>query len=428
MYIYTVKNKMEKVIIITYYWPPSAGSGVHRWLKFSKYLSEYGFKPIIYTPKIFDNSLKDETLELKNIEVIRKPIFDLGYYFQKFFNPKLSQGLLEDKKGLIERFATWIRGNVFIPDSKIFWVNSSVKFLKKILIKRKIKLVITTGPPHSMHIIGLRLKKELNIKWISDFRDPMSNWDVINDFKLLKFSINKLKRIEKSILKKSDIILVTNKNLAKEFSKIVHSNKIKVICNGTDFTYLPDKKLNDNFKISYLGSLHKFRDPSVFFNSLKELIQLNRGIKKKLKLYIAGPINKSILDRLFNDKILSKYLDYKSYISNEKTYSHYVESSLLLLLSNKDSITQTPSKLFDYASSGRRVLTLGKKNSVLDSLLQELSLDKRVDYNDKNSIKKIILKSYDDYKRNRKPIKRKNLFKYKRKFLTKKLSEILKKI
>ena len=428
MYIYNTKNKMEKVLIITYYWPPSAGAGVHRWLKFSKYLSEYGYRPIIYTPNNFDFSLKDKTLELPNIEVIRKPIFDPGNYFQNFFNLKLSQGLLEENKGFFEKVSTWIRGNIFIPDSKIFWVNPSFKYLKKFLDKNKIRLVITTGPPHSMHLIGLKLKKILNIKWIADFRDPMSNWDVINDFKPLKHSIKKITSIEKSILKNSDIILVTNDNLAKEFSEEVDEDKIKVIDNGTDFSFMSNGKYDKSFKISYLGSLHKFRDPQIFFEILKELINSNGGIRKNLKLYIAGPITKSILNRLSGDNILSRYLTYKSYISNEETFKHYVESSLLLLLSNKDSITQTPSKIYDYASSGRRVLTLGKKNKPLDFLLKDLSLDKRIDYDDKDSIKKIILKSYDDFKKNKKPIKRKNLFKYERKFLTKTLSEILSQI
>ena len=428
MYIYNTKNNMEKVLIITYYWPPSAGSGVHRWLKFSKYLSEYGYRPIIYTPNNFDYTLKDKTLELPNIEVIRKPIFDPGHYFQNFFNLKLSQGLLEDNKGFFEKVSTWIRGNIFIPDSKIFWVNPSFEYLKKFLDKNKVRLVITTGPPHSMHLIGLKLKKTLNIKWIADFRDPMSNWDVISDFKLLKHSIKKITSIEKSILKNSDIILVTNDNLAKEFSEEVNEDKIKVIDNGTDFSFMSNVKYDKSFKISYLGSLHKFRDPKIFFEILKELINSNDGIRKNLKLYIAGPITKSIFNRLSEDDILSRYLTYKSYIPNEETFKHYIESSLLLLLSNKDSITQTPSKIYDYASSGRRVLTLGKKNKPLDFLLKDLSLDKRIDYDDKDSIKKIILKSYDDFKKNKNPIKRKNLFKYKRKFLTKKLSEILNKI
>ena len=279
-----------------------------------------------------------------------------------------------------------------------------------------------------MHLIGLKLKKKLNIKWIADFRDPMSNWDVINDFKPLKHSIKKITCIEKSILKNSDIILVTNDNLAKEFSEEVNEDKIKVVDNGTDFSFMSNGKYDKSFKISYLGSLHKFRDPKIFFEILKELINSNDGIRKNLKLYIAGPITKSILNRLSGDDILSRYLTYKSYISNEETFKHYVESSLLLLLSNKDSITQTPSKIYDYASSGRRVLTLGKKNKPLDFLLKDLSLDKRIDYDDKDSIKKIILKSYDDFKKNKKPIKRKNLFKYERKFLTKTLSEILSQI
>ena len=177
----------RKVLIICYYWPPAGGPGVQRWLKFVKYLPFYNIEPVLYVPEnpsypIEDRSLENEIPE--GITILKKPIKE-PYRYAAMLSRKqtksISSGLVpeETRQNILQRFLLYIRGNLFIPDARVLWVKPSFKFLRKYLENEKIETIITTGPPHSLHLIGQRLKRyfDQDIKWIADFRDP---WTAIS--------------------------------------------------------------------------------------------------------------------------------------------------------------------------------------------------------------------------------------------------------
>ena len=127
---------MRKLLIITYYWPPSGGSGVQRWLKFTKYLPKYKWTPVVFTPENPYSELHDELLleEISNeTEVCKIPIWEPYTLKDRFFGKvEISQGsgIVSNKKSFKNKFFNWIRGNCFIPDPKVYWVDPSVRFLK----------------------------------------------------------------------------------------------------------------------------------------------------------------------------------------------------------------------------------------------------------------------------------------------------------
>ena len=175
---------MKKVLIITYYWPPSGGAGVQRWLKFAKYLSDFGWEPIIYTVEngeypVLDYDLLDEVP--KGITVLKTPIWEPYSIYKKFTGrkkeDKINSGFLSEKKNpkLLEKLSIWIRGNLFIPDARKFWIKPSVNFLTNYLIDNPVDIVVSSGPPHSSHIIALKLKEKNKLPWLADFRDPWTN-------------------------------------------------------------------------------------------------------------------------------------------------------------------------------------------------------------------------------------------------------------
>lgn len=188
---------MKRVLIITYYWPPSGGGGVMRWLKMSKYLPEFGWQPVIYTPENPDPSVKDESL-LKEIhpiaEIVKTPIWEPYDIYRKLTGKKKSDSF---KAGYIseasrgnwkDKISVFLRGNLLIPDPRAFWVNPSVRFLRDYLNQNPVDLIITTGPPHSMHLIGLKLKKHINVPWLADFRDPWTEIDFYHRLKLTRWA------------------------------------------------------------------------------------------------------------------------------------------------------------------------------------------------------------------------------------------------
>ena len=188
----------KKVLIITYYWPPAGGPGVQRWLKFVKYLPEYDIEPIVFCPENANYPLLDKSLEeevSKETTILKLPINE-PYKFAKLFSSKtktISKGIISSKENqsFIEKILLFIRGNFFIPDARKNWVKPSVNFLKSYIKQEQIDTIITTGPPHSLHLIGLELKEALAVKWIADFRDP---WTTIGYHKKLQKNIKDLRK------------------------------------------------------------------------------------------------------------------------------------------------------------------------------------------------------------------------------------------
>ncbi|HEY0092102.1 MAG TPA: glycosyltransferase, partial [Flavobacterium sp.] len=286
---------MKKVLIIAYYWPPAGGPGVQRWLKFVKYLPEFGYHPFVYIPEnptypIIDESLLDEVS--KNVSIIKGKIFEpygILSFFDKGKANKISSGIIpaEKKQRFIEKVALWIRGNVFIPDARVFWVRPSVKFLDRFLKQNGIDTIITTGPPHSLHLIGLKLKKKSNIRWIADFRDPWTTIGYHHLMKLSVFSEQQHKHLEHKVLNSADQIIVTSKSTKEEFRQIT-TKPICVITNGYDKGLDVTVDLDSKFSISHIGSLMAGRNPKILWESLSELMKEIPDFEKNFQLKLIG--------------------------------------------------------------------------------------------------------------------------------------------
>ena len=286
-----------KVLVITYYWPPAGGSGVQRWLKFVKYLQSFDIEPIVYTVDDVNYPKEDETLtnEIpKNIHVLKQPIWEPT---DVLFWKKKNQQKKDISNSTNNGFLSFIRGNFFIPDPKIFWVKPSVKFLNSYLKNNKVDVVISTGPPHSMHLIAEKITKKNKIKWIADFRDPWSDLYYNNEFRQLDFAKKKNLNLEKSVLKNADCILTVSNALKKEFNK--KAKRVEVITNGFDDEVLSDKnrRLDKKFTISYIGLLPKQSNPKLLFKVLQKICLENSDFKNDLKLHFIGDISDEVNEK-----------------------------------------------------------------------------------------------------------------------------------
>ena len=179
---------MKRVLVITYYWPPAGGSGVQRWLKFSKFLPQYGWQPVIYTPENPDMPVTDESL-LADIdvrtEILKTPIREPYGIYRSMFGIRKDKAAGTRVHGKGGGFKSWlanvIRANLFIPDPRRVWVSSSVNYLREYLRNHPVDVIVSTGPPHSMHIIAMKTAEALGLPWIADFRDP---WTKMFYFKI----------------------------------------------------------------------------------------------------------------------------------------------------------------------------------------------------------------------------------------------------
>lgn len=431
---------MKKVLIITYYWPPSGGGGVQRWLKFAKYLPDFGWKPTIFTPQNPAFELKDTTLfkdVSDDLEVIKFPILEPFAIYRKLFKKtaksNLKQGIVIEKSklSLSDKLMIWIRANLFIPDPRKFWVKPSLKFLNNFLLDNDIQYIVTTGPPHSMHLIGLGLKKlHPNFKWIADFRDPWSDWDILEKLKVFNWGMRIHRRLESKVMRSCDVLLTISKRLAKVFEEKNHTTPVAVITNGVDESdFEITHKMADvnKFRIAHIGLLNEIRDPKYFWVALEELCQEYKDFNQDLEIVLAGMVSSSILTNLENNSILKSKLNFVNYVSHEKVFEYYASSSLLLLFLNQTDNAKwiLPGKFYEYMFSGKPVLCLGAKNSDINDIIKETKCGELVEFDDKENMKVQILAAYSNYQKGITLSKNNEVKKYTRKNLTNKLSQLL---
>lgn len=450
-------EKLKKVLIVTYYWPPAGGPGVQRWLKFAKYLPEFGWEPIIYTPENPSYPLVDETLVKevpKNLKIVKTNIWEPYQIAEKFSksNKKFKGGQFDVGKNqsLMSKLSIFIRGNFFIPDARKFWVNPSIKFLKKYLAENHIDTIVTTGPPHSLHLIGLGLKKEIpNLKWIADFRDPWTEISYYKHLKLTTSSDKKHRQLEKSVFENADLTLATSYTDAENFRK----NGANAFCvtNGFDvseswsvgalenlrvseFEDLREKTLihsNTNtfkpkFTLSYVGVLEQLRNPENLWNAIYFLLNNNQDFADDFELKFVGRIDEIILQQLKHlgiDHIVNNL----GYLAHDESVKEMENSDLLLITNfpNESSKGIIPGKLFEYLATGKQIISFGPKDADVETILNKTKAGKHFDYSENIEIQDFIFSLYEDWKNGKSIQNQANINEFSRKELTKQLSELL---
>ena len=422
----------KKVLIISYYWPPAGGPGVQRWMKFVKYLPEYNIKPILYIPEnpnypIYDYSLNDEVTE--KLEIIKNPITEISNIISnsKSLNLIRSGNIPNPKEqSLFQRLLFFIRGNLFIPDMKILWKNKSIDFIENYLSKTKIDVVITTGPPHSLHLIGYELKKRLNIKWISDFRDPWVNLNYLNRFHLLPSVKRRHKKLRDKVLINSNSVIVTSEKLKKLYKEIAPN--IFKITNGYDYEY-STVNIDSKFSISHIGSLYPERNPKYLWDIIDEICINNEEFRSNLQINFIGNTSEKIIKYLSNKTFKScvKFFDYVDY---KRAIEFMCSSQILLMVevNDNDSSYAIPGKLFDYLNSKRPIIAIGPDRSEVNQILYDTNAGKFFNYNESINLKLHIENLYNQYEMGSISYDAKNISIYKRKNLTEELSKIINKV
>lgn len=423
----------KKVLIITYYWPPAGGPGVQRWLKFIKYLPEFNIEPIVYIPKnpnypIVDDTLIDEIP--KNLTIIRQPIMEPYKLASKLSNGQsetISKGIIPDKKkqSVMQRLMLFVRGNFFIPDARKKWVKPSVNYLSTYIRDYNIDTIITTGPPHSLHLIGEQLKSRFGVKWIADFRDPWTTIGYHKKLKLTPMARRKHKFLESKVLNAADTIVVTSNNTKQNFLSLTEK-PIEVITNGYDYESVGKVELDTKFSIAHIGSLLSDRNPEVLWRVLEELKTENKIFASTLQLNFVGSVSKDVL-RSLEEHNLSQYVNVVGYVPHVEAIKHQKKSQVLLLIEIDSEETKCiiPGKLFEYMVSNRPILAIGPKGSDVSDILRATNTGNYFLYDDYDAIKEAVLDMFQAFRSSELKSHAIGLQQYSRKALTKKLAELI---
>ena len=362
---------MKRVLIITYYWPPNAGAGVFRWLKFAKYLPQHGWQPVVYTPE--DPQLVAEDPGLladvpPEVEVIKRPISE-PYGVYKLLTGRKGERmhtafLSETKRrsSVMERIALRIRGEFFIPDARVAWVEPSVRFLRDYLRDHPVDALVTTGPPHRMHLIGLGLKRATGIRWIADFRDPWTNIDFYEQLRLSARADRKHRKLEGEVLRTADLVTTVGWTWCEELREL-GAKEVRVITNGYDPADVPSPPVpvDDAFSLVHVGSLTSTRNAPALWNALKACCDADAGFAQRLVLRFVGPVDRSVIDSIEAAGLGDKVERIGS-VPHAEAMRHMQRARVLLLLLNDTPNARgiLTGKLFEYLSVGRPILAVGE--------------------------------------------------------------------
>jgi len=429
----------KKVLIITYYWPPGGGAGVQRWLKFTKYLPAFGWTPVIYTPLNGEMPVNDPSLEAdvpSGTEIIRRPIWEPYALYKKFIgagsDDKINTGFLSEKEkpGVAEKISVWLRGNIFIPDARCFWIKPSVKYLLSYLQTHPVDAIVSTGPPHSMHLIALQIARKTSIPWLADFRDPWTNIDYYKDLMLTGSSDRKHHRLEKSVVVNANSVVVIGKTMQKEFEKI-SGRKVEVITNGFDSDDIPEVKatLSEKFTLSHIGTLVKTRNPQALWNTLSALVKQNTEFASALELKLTGKVDISVRNAI-REAGLDPYTIYTEYL-NHNLISEAQQRAVVLLLVLNDTPNAKgilTGKLFEYLSARRPILCIGPPDGDAAGLLNETGSGHCFNFTDEKGISTYLNDCYLDWKAGKSALPDGSIEQYSRKALTGKLAAVLESI
>jgi len=430
---------MKKVLIISYYWPPSGGAGVQRWLKFVKYLPGFNIHPYVLTvdPKcasfpVLDKSLEKEVPE--SVQVFKTKSREPFSFYKKFTRESeipYSGFVNQGSPGILNKIARAIRGNFFIPDARVGWNKFAFKKALEIIKKYEIDTIITTSPPHSTQLIGLKIKIETGMTWIADLRDPWTDIYYYKQMYHTSWAKKRDEKYERKVLETTDYTIVVSKSIKKLFENKfpnIKENKIHVIPNGydeTDFNFELENS-EEKFIITHIGTLSNSQDIDSFLLAYQQLSKNNPSIPFLLKF--VGNIS-SLHQSRINQLGLNGITKYQSHVSHLEAIKFMMSSSILLLSlakmkGNKGILS---GKLFEYLAAQRAILGIGPTDGDASGIIRECNAGEMFYYTDQTGILNFLNSKLTMWKKDPSQIGKgnTNFQKYARKNLTRELITIM---
>lgn len=423
----------KKVLVITYYWPPAGGIAVQRWLKFCKYLGEYGWEPIVYTVsnghyQLTDNSmLKDVGA---NLTVIKRPVWEPYKLYQLFSKQKkvnVNPGEITPNEGssLGKKISIWVRSNFFVPDARKFWIRPSIKFLSEYLKENPVDAIVSTGPPHSAHLIALGLKKKNNIPWLADFRDPWTTMDYYQELSLTPWADRKHHRLEKEVLTTADTISVVSSGMKEEFEG-KRRKEVVVITNGfdaSDFSGESPRLLNE-FSLVHIGSFQSRINPVGLWKALRELKDQSHPLIAKLKIKLTGSVASDVIQSI-KDNGLEEFLSLSIFQPHDEAIRQMKNAAVLLLCVFEQNKFIVTGKIFEYLAANRPILFLGSKDGDAARIILETETGPVFTRNEVAAIKNHLIVLFEQFERGELKLKSNRSEKYSHRMLAKQVADQL---
>ena len=436
---------MKRVLIISYYWPPTGGSGVQRWVKFAKYLPSEGWQPVIYTPENPEQLATDASLEAEipaEAEIIKTHIIEPYELYKKFLrksghskeavevNPVNAQN-----KSFLQKVAMWVRGNLFLPDPRCMWIRPSVSYLKKYLKEHPVDLIVSTGPPQSMHIIGMKLARQTGLPWIADFRDPWTRIFYFKHLSMTRTTERWHKKMEKKVLDAASAVVAVSPLVQQEFQEMTQT-PVELITNGFDECDFAGAACTEaaggrdkDFIITHTGLFAADGNPSVLWETLRDKCIKDPVFKDRLKIKLIGKTDRQITESI-EAAGLGENLTDMGYQPHDKAVEEQRRASLLILPLRKEPEYKAvlPGKLYEYLASWRPVLGIGQPDGAMSMILNTTKTGVVFNWEDKASVSRFIDLCWKNHLEGRLVVDDADISQFTRRNLTRRMAELFERL
>ena len=423
---------MKRVLVIAYYWPPSGGSGVQRWVKFVKYLPAEGWQPVVFAPENADYPSLDPTLESEvpaDVEVLRGPIWEPYAAYRKLTGAKSTQvtEISSGPKTWKQRLSLWIRANLFIPDPRVGWVKPSVKALKKYLSEHPVDVIVTTGPPHSVHLIGQRLHEDLGIPWIPDFRDPWSKMYYLKHLPMTGGTWRKLLRMEKSVLDSCNTILACTPLMQEDFQAMT-GTPVAMITNGFDQEDFSGQAPAPDgfFNLVHTGLFAADGNPLALWSVLGQMAAADPDFREQFRLRLVGRVDREILDAIAREGLSGNVVPLGPCSHADAVREQRAATLLLLPLRNDPQYKPIlPGKLFEYLAARRPVLGIGQPDGAMARVLAGTQAGITAGWEDASSMRAFLEQAWQQHLAGGVPATQGDIGRYSRRATAHELAQLL---
>lgn len=376
-----------------------------RWVKFVKYIRENGWDPVVFTVSNGNYPLIDASLEKDvpgGIQIIKRPIWEPHQWYRFLAKNKKSSGLADikprDSASFVEKLSNWVRSNFFIPDARAFWIKPSVRFLKDYLKTNPVDAIVSTGPPHSAHLIALALKKQIGLPWLADFRDPWTTMDYYKELLLTDWADKKHHWLELEVLKTADAVTVIGNGMKAEFEK-KSGRSVEVITNGFDDEDFSESSthLDKKFSLVHIGTFFSRVNPVNLWEVLLELKNENHPMITDLQIKLMGRVDQVIIESI-QKAGLEDFLILFPIQPHDEALQQMRSAQVLLLCIFEPNKFIVTGKLFEYLASQRPIFCIGPVDGDASAILKETKAGLTFSFNDKNGIREHLLDLYKKFK------------------------------
>ncbi len=347
----------RKLLLVTYHFPPSAASGTFRMLGFARHLPGFGWSTTVVAPPGLPWEPTDAGLvrQVPGETAVRHVPYPSGA-------PKA-----------VRWAAPWG-----------VWLWPALKECARAAQEERPDAVLTSGPPHFVHLLGLYLKRRHRLPWVADFRDPWvhgwgrerrlsarDRWDAF---------------WERQVMAQADTVIANAPNacaaLRAAFPR--HAHKMVTLTNGYDPENFPRRAeaaaLSESLHIVHAGELYAGRDPRSFLDALQSLNSDGQGGTRALRVSFLGRGARGNVD--LPDEVerrgLGAVVEVGGQVPYAQTLQELCQADILLLLDGPGRRVGVPAKLYEYLGAGRPMLVLAEADGDVAAVLRESGVPHRI--------------------------------------------------